>query len=146
MKLLPFPSEPEAMTVVLKGIRKSLELTQTDVARELGITVPTVSARENAISGGFEGIKSLLDLYGVEFVYRQAFDTVTQKITLANLGPLLRRMRKMENKSRQTKGAEAGISGMTLSKYEKGLANPKFLMLVKLLDTFNINLFIQFKS
>lgn len=62
----------EQLPVLLQAFRKQAGLTQTDVARRLGITQQTLSALErNAEKVSADRLLALLSILGVELVLRQ---------------------------------------------------------------------------
>jgi HTH-type transcriptional regulator/antitoxin HipB len=63
---------PAQLGDVLRGARLSRGLTQTDVAKQLGITVQAVSKLENgAAKASFERIHRLCQVLGLELVLQE---------------------------------------------------------------------------
>ncbi len=61
----------QQLPTLLKAFRKTAKLTQTDVAKRLGVTQQTVSAMErNAESVSAERLMALMNILGVDLVLR----------------------------------------------------------------------------
>lgn len=65
----------EHLTALLQGFRKQAGLTQSDMAKRLGITQQSLSAFErNADKAGADRLLEYLSIVGIELVLRQSQD------------------------------------------------------------------------
>ncbi|MCD8516503.1 MAG: helix-turn-helix domain-containing protein [Burkholderiaceae bacterium] len=65
----------EHLPALLQGFRKQAGLTQSDMAKRLGITQQTLSAFErNADKAGADRLLEYLSILGIELVLRQSQD------------------------------------------------------------------------
>ena len=117
----------------LKQLRKSRGLTQTELAKKVGISEQSVSFYENARrKPKIETWNRLADFFNVSVPYLQGLPEPVRKNRLKEL----RNQRKLTLDDIEEK---TGIKRGTYSNYENGKTEPKLEVWQKLADFFNVS-------
>lgn len=128
----------------LKNLRKSANISQSELAEKLNVHLQTVSKWERGISepdiGVLGDICVTLNTNLESLACISVKETYSGTFNAVSLGRLIADLRKSKGESQEELGKAVNVSGDTVSKWERGVVCPNFQSLICLSQYFDIPL------